>query len=65
MRPVDVIRKVAPHARPEYVKAFEDGDGLFAAAKVMTPLRLAHFLAQSFLQVVFCDICRVCHITPL
>jgi len=46
MRPVDVIRKVAPHARPEYVKAFEDGDGLFAAAKVTTPLRLAHFLAQ-------------------
>ena len=46
MRPVDVIRKVAPHARPEYVKAFEDGDGLFGAARITTPLRLAHFLAQ-------------------
>ena len=46
MRPVDVIRRVAPHARPEYLAAFEAGDGLFAAAGVTTPLRLAHFLAQ-------------------
>jgi len=46
MRPVDVIRKVAPRARPEYVAAFEEGDHLLAAAGVTTPLRLAHLLAQ-------------------
>jgi putative chitinase len=46
MRPVDVIRRVAPHARPAYVAAFEQGDHLFADAGVTTPLRLAHFLAQ-------------------
>ncbi|HLN10674.1 MAG TPA: glycoside hydrolase family 19 protein [Xanthobacteraceae bacterium] len=46
MRPVDVIRTVAPQARPDYVTAFAQGDGLFAAANVTTPLRLAHFLAQ-------------------
>lgn len=46
MRPIDVARRVAPHARPEYLSTFEQGDALFAAAGVTTPLRLAHFLAQ-------------------
>ncbi len=46
MRPVDIVRKVAPKARPAYVEAFENGDGLLAAHGINTPQRLAHFLAQ-------------------
>jgi len=47
MRPVEVLRRVAARARPEYVDAFENSDALFAAADVNTPLRLAHFMAQA------------------
>jgi len=46
MRAVDVIRRVSPSARPEYVRAFEQGDALLAKHGINTPLRLAHFLAQ-------------------
>jgi putative chitinase len=46
MRPIDVLRKVAPHAHAQYVQAFEQGDPLLAAAGVTTPLRLQHLLAQ-------------------
>lgn len=46
MRPVDVVRRLCPRAKPSYVTAFENGDSLFAAADITTPLRLAHFLAQ-------------------
>jgi len=46
MRPIDVVRRVAPHARAEYLAAFEDGDALIGAAGITTPARLAHFLAQ-------------------
>lgn len=45
-RPVDVVRKLCPHAKPSYVAAFESGDALFKANGITTPLRLAHFLAQ-------------------
>ena len=45
-RPIHVIRRVAPHARAEYLRAFEDGDGQLAKAGINTPKRLAHFLAQ-------------------
>lgn len=45
-RAVDIIRKLAPGARPEYLAAFERGDVLLAAHGITTPLRLAHFLAQ-------------------
>jgi len=48
MRPVDIVRKVCPHARPSYVAAFDNGDGLFRKAGITSPLRLAHFLAQAF-----------------
>lgn len=47
-RPVDIVRKLCPHARPAYVQAFEQGDALFAAHGITTPARLAHFLAQCF-----------------
>lgn len=46
MRAVQVIGKVAPHAKPEYVAAFAQGDAALLAAQVNTPLRLAHLLAQ-------------------
>lgn len=46
MRAIDVVRRLAPRARPAYVRAFEAGDKLLADYGVTTPLRLAHFLAQ-------------------
>jgi uncharacterized protein (TIGR02594 family) len=45
-RAVDVVRRVAPRARPSYVAAFENGDALLIAHGITTPDRLAHFLAQ-------------------
>jgi putative chitinase len=45
-RAIDVIRKVAPKARSNYVQAFEKGDGLLQQHEINTPDRLAHFLAQ-------------------
>jgi len=47
MRPVDVVRRLCPRAKP-YVSAFENGDALFSKAGITTPIRLAHFLAQAF-----------------
>ena len=46
MRAIDVVRRLAPRARPAYVRAFEAGHKLLADYGVTTPLRLAHFLAQ-------------------
>lgn len=46
MRPVDIIRRVAPSARGEYLAAFEDGDALLKKYGITTKRRLAHFLAQ-------------------
>ena len=45
-RAVDVVRRIAPHARPAYLAAFEQGDALLFANGLTTPARLAHFLAQ-------------------
>lgn len=47
MRPIDVVRKVAPNAKPAYLEAFENGDKYFQEAEITTPVRLAHFLAQT------------------
>jgi putative chitinase len=46
MRAIDIVRLVAPRAKPNYIGAFENGDGLLAEHGITTPLRLAHFLAQ-------------------
>ena len=46
MRPVEILKKVAPQARLEYVTAFQNGDALLQKYQINTPLRLAHFLAQ-------------------
>jgi putative chitinase len=45
-RAVDVVRRIAPRARPSYVAAFEQGDALLFAHGITTRARLAHFLAQ-------------------
>jgi uncharacterized protein (TIGR02594 family) len=45
-RAVDIVRKVAPHGKPDYVAAFEHGDGLLRQHGINTPNRLAHFMAQ-------------------
>ena len=42
----DVVKKFAPNAKQAYVDAFADPGRLLAAAKIDTPLRLAHFIAQ-------------------
>src|SRR5512139_397482 len=48
MRPIDVVKRLCPKAKPDYLAAFENGDHLFAKYEINTPLRLAHFLAQAF-----------------
>lgn len=45
-RPIDVVRAVAPLAKPNYIAAFQNGSALLAQHEINTPLRLAHFLAQ-------------------
>jgi predicted chitinase len=45
-RAVDVVRRVAPRAKPGYLAAFENGDALLRAHGITAPDRLAHFLAQ-------------------
>lgn len=46
VKAIDVVKKFAPNAKQPYVDAFTDPGGLIAAAKIDTPLRLAHFMAQ-------------------
>ncbi len=41
-----VQAKFAPNAHANYVKAFQLGDDLLAQAGIVTPMRLAHFMAQ-------------------
>jgi predicted chitinase/lysozyme family protein len=45
-RAIDIVRKVAPKARENYLLAFERGDALLKKHGITTPPRLAHFLAQ-------------------
>jgi putative chitinase len=42
----DVVKKFAPKARSNYVKAFANGDALLSDNEINSPLRLAHFMAQ-------------------
>ena len=41
MRAIDVVQKLCPRARAEYIAAFEAGDRQIAAAGITTPARLA------------------------
>jgi uncharacterized protein (TIGR02594 family) len=45
-RAVDIVRKLAPKAKKNYVEAFDKGDALLQQHEMTTPDRLAHFLAQ-------------------
>src|SRR5215475_12393370 len=45
-RAVDIVRKLAHDGKPDYIAAFEHGDGLLKQHEINTPNRLAHFLAQ-------------------
>jgi putative chitinase len=42
----EVLRKLAPAAKSNYMAAFAQGDALLAKHGIATPDRLAHFLAQ-------------------
>lgn len=46
MTPSEIVRKLVPHGRAEYLEAFDKGSPLLARHGVTTPARLAHFLAQ-------------------
>jgi len=43
---VDIVRKVAPRAYPNYVNAFAAREAFLQQFAIDTPLRIAHFLAQ-------------------
>ena len=45
-RASDVLRKLAPAAKGNYMAAFAQGDALLVKHDITTPDRLAHFLAQ-------------------
>ena len=46
-RIIDIIRRLFPNAHPNYLAAFDAGDALLQQFGITTPLRLAHFLAQT------------------
>lgn len=45
-RPIDIVRRACPRAKASYLAAIENGDALVAAHEIITPARLAQFLAQ-------------------
>jgi putative chitinase len=47
LRAIEIVSKVSPHAFANYLNAFDAGDAALEAFAITTPLRLAHFLAQS------------------
>jgi putative chitinase len=50
INPVDVVNRITPiipGARDNYLQAMRQGAALFDGAGITTPLRMAHFLAQS------------------
>ena len=42
----DIVAKLAPNAKQNYVDAFQDPGNLLGQAEINTPLRIAHFMAQ-------------------
>lgn len=46
LRAVDIIARIAPGAVANYTQAFAAGDAALAERGIVTPLRMAHFLAQ-------------------
>ena len=46
MRAAEIVKRLCPRGRPQYLQAFEHGDDLLDQHGVNTPRRLAHFLAQ-------------------
>jgi putative chitinase len=47
LRAVEIVAKVSPHTSMNYLDAFDAGDSVLAEFAITTPLRLAHFLAQT------------------
>lgn len=47
LRAIDIVNRVTKKAYPNYTRAFETGDALFAKFEIVTPIRMAHFLAQA------------------
>lgn len=47
-RAIDIARALCPRGKASYLSAIGEGDPLFTQAGIVTPLRLAHFLAQAF-----------------
>jgi len=47
MNVIDTINRIAPRAHNNYLEAIRQGDMLFEQHGITTPLRMAHFLAQS------------------
>jgi putative chitinase len=45
MRAYDVVKELAPHGRPDYLAAFDQGDALLQQFEVTTPARLAPLIA--------------------
>lgn len=48
MRPVDVVDRLAPRAKPAYREAIANGAAQFKKYGITTPRRMAQFLAQIF-----------------
>jgi putative chitinase len=46
-RTLAVLKRVAPNAHPNYLKAIREGGPLFQQHGITTPRRMAHFLAQA------------------
>lgn len=44
---LDVVKRVAPTARENYLEAFDHGASLFDQHGITTPQRMAHFIAQA------------------
>jgi putative chitinase len=45
--PIKAVKRLAPHARDNYLEALREGTALFEKHGITTPQRMAHFLAQA------------------